>query len=352
MKLNRMPIKPFLLSTVALLIGIMISLAVVEVGVRSFNLDEQKLPDWEDRPHKYFLHEGVHSLQDQHQALLKSKDTLRIGVIGDSFTFGPYLQVDDTFPSRLERWWNLNKEQQKVEVINYGITGLSTWQEIELVKKALSEDVDMLILAVTLNDPELVNYNPSDNKVNKFGQPIADTWLRREWKTWHLIQDRLENYRSVSKYKNYFHDLWYNNDTYGRFQSSVKEIAELSQQHQVPIVAVIFPTFGFLNDQSYPFFDLHSRAKEAMEAVAIKTLDLFKGYRHIPLDRLTVLPGRDRHPNEIAHRIAAEKIYNWLRHKNILPKKIFAKTVSPNRTSPLFQTNRTRLKIASADAAT
>jgi hypothetical protein len=43
-------------------------------------------------------------------------------------------------------------------------------------------------------------------------------------------------------------------------------------------------------------------------------------YKGIPLERLQVIPGVDRHPNEIAHRMAAEKIYLWMEDQKLLPE--------------------------------
>jgi hypothetical protein len=35
---------------------------------------------------------------------------------------------------------------------------------------------------------------------------------------------------------------------------------------------------------------------------------------------MQVIPGVDRHPNEIAHRMAAERIYLWLEEQKLLPQ--------------------------------
>ena len=40
--------------------------------------------------------------------------------------------------------------------------------------------------------------------------------------------------------------------------------------------------------------------------------------RGIPDERLQIRPGVDGHPNEIAHRIAAESLYAWLEKEQLV----------------------------------
>jgi len=47
------------------------------------------------------------------------------------------------------------------------------------------------------------------------------------------------------------------------------------------------------------------------------------------------LPGKDSHPNEIAHRIAAEQIYLWLERIDLLPKEIVIREKYRKRTTSI-----------------
>jgi hypothetical protein len=58
-----------------------------------------------------------------------------------------------------------------------------------------------------------------------------------------------------------------------------------------------------------------------MQQLGVPVLDLSAMYQGIPLERLQVIPGVDRHPNEIAHRMAAEKIYLWLESQEMIPEQ-------------------------------
>src|SRR6267154_1898539 len=71
-------------------------------------------------------------LRDREHAKSKPADTVRIAVLGDSFTEAMHVPMEQTFCSVLER-----KLQEcnafpgkKVEVINFGVSGYGTGQEL------------------------------------------------------------------------------------------------------------------------------------------------------------------------------------------------------------------------------
>ena len=75
------------------------------------------------------------------------KKAQHILCIGDSFTFGPYLENHDTYPGIL------NKMFPEKEVINAGVAGYSIEQEAELFEeRAKYCEPDILILQVLDND--------------------------------------------------------------------------------------------------------------------------------------------------------------------------------------------------------
>ena len=45
-----------------------------------------------------------------------------------------------------------------------------------------------------------------------------------------------------------------------------------------------------------------------------------------------MIPGVDRHPNELGHRIAGEQIYLWLEKQGLLPEELKIKKRYKTRT--------------------
>jgi len=86
--------------------------------------------------------------------LVFPKQKQRILVLGDSFTFGPFLSNQDTYPSLL------NEKYPQKEVINAGVAGYTITDETSLfLERAKYIEPDIVILQVLDNDlPDLFSY--------------------------------------------------------------------------------------------------------------------------------------------------------------------------------------------------
>ena len=51
---------------------------------------------------------------------------VRILTLGDSNTYGLYLQADQAYPSLLEQQWNAHHPDNRIEVINLGFPGTNS----------------------------------------------------------------------------------------------------------------------------------------------------------------------------------------------------------------------------------
>ena len=329
--------KKILFSVVLIGFGLIVSLFLIEILFRlSMWLAPQK-PKWTDRPPFYFQAEASDTLQDYAHTDKKASDTFRIAVVGDSFTFAPYMQFTDAFPKVLERMLNLNKTGKHAEVINYGVPAYSTSHEIAKITKAIEQEADLIILQITLNDPEIKPYTPIGISVfDTFGQLKVtgfEKFVFDHWKTLGFVVTRLHNSQTTRDYTKYFNDLFFKEKTWNNFHDSLGEIARLTTTAKTPIVAVVFPLFGLPLDDKYPFHAIHQKVHGALEELKIPYLDLYKLYEGIPLDRLQVIPDGDRHPNEIAHRMAAETIYTWLTNEQaLIPEELKIKLRFQGRT--------------------
>jgi hypothetical protein len=336
----------FFASLFASIFGIAVALGAVEVGVRLLvPVRAEKGPGWSDRPRFYFGSPEVPTMQDFPHNPSKPANVFRIATIGDSFTFAPYMQFTDTFPKKLEQMLNVSGAERKAEVINFGVPAYSTSHEIPVVKTALQEGSDLIILQITLNDPEVKGHTPTgitENMADRFGQlNMTGTlgWLASHWRTVGFVLTRLHNRQTHQAYIDYFNDLFSNPSTWNQFSGSMRTIVSLVKDAKKPVVAVVFPLFGIPMDDTYPFYPLHAKVIEFMTSLGVPTLDVSSAYNGIPLERLQVIPGVDRHPNEIAHRMAAEEIYLWLEDQRLLPddfviKEKFATRLGVNKQRP------------------
>jgi len=309
--------------------GILAALVVIEVAFRLFY--RPPVP-WNDRPKAYFIPENATVLTDRAYPPTKAPGTVRIAVVGDSFSFGPYMQFDDTFSKRLERWLNLNTEQPAVEVINYGVPRYSTSHEVAVVERAIKAGADLIVLQITLNDPEIKPYRPTGLLVDETTGNVAVTNpILRHWRSLGYVVTRFKNTATHREYVRYFFKLFEGKKTWRHFTDSLNGIVKRCADAGVPLVATVFPLFGHPVNKDYPFYPLHEKVAGALQERGVSSLDIAEHYRNMPLDRLQVIPIADRHPNEIGHRIAAEAMLPWLQSLNLLPAAIFPRRVVPER---------------------
>ena len=294
-----------------------VALLVVEIGFRF--LKPKADPKWSDRPYAYFLAERPAG--DKSGILPpKAPNTFRVGVVGDSFTFGPHLQVEDTFPKRMETWLNLNPQAPKVEVLNRGVSGFSTFDEIALAERVIiQEQADLLVLEVTLNDALL---HPLDQKTRHelFGASYQKWRIFQLWSSLGYLAGRLHATATYHRYIDYHRRPFFERETQERFKTGIRTMAELAKRRGVPMVAIIFPLFDFPFNAKYPFVDVHQLVGRVLTEYGVSYVDLQHAYDGVPHQHLQVIPGGDSHPNEIAHRIAAERLLAFLASKKLLPE--------------------------------
>ena len=84
----------------------------------------------------------------------KPAGTVRVLCVGDSYTFGPYVTDEETFPSRLSaRLKERAGAVATVEVINGGVSGFSIEDELIFVRdKAFAVQPDVIVLSFCQND--------------------------------------------------------------------------------------------------------------------------------------------------------------------------------------------------------
>jgi len=89
---------------------------------------------------------------------------------------------------------------------------------------------------------------------------------------------------------------------------ALKTMGGMCRERGIPLVVAIFPLFGNPLDDRYPFADIHAKVAQAAGEAGAKVVDLLPLYRGLDWRLLVVDGANDEHPNEIAHRIAAQAI--------------------------------------------
>lgn len=207
-----------------LLFGIFLSIAVLEFGVRLLGAKPQTYLrkfsqyhptlGWEKTPNaegefirgdvKIYEQMNSHGLRDDEYPYEKAKDNYRILVLGDSFTEGYDVELNNVFVQMLERMLNDSLAAQtgyRFEVINAGTGGYSTDQEFLFYQtEGYKYNPDLVILMVyAAND---IFYNIK-NQYGNYYKPLFEV----QNDSLYLTNIPLPEQQSTESVKNIFREL-------------------------------------------------------------------------------------------------------------------------------------------------
>ncbi|MDD2325781.1 MAG: hypothetical protein PHW63_07260 [Alphaproteobacteria bacterium] len=119
---------------------------------------------------------GFHDIE---HSPVKSPQTKRIAVFGNSFTMCAQVPTDACYVQQLETALNTCLKNEKVETVNYGVDGYSLEQSFLLLQKVLTENQpDLILLQVVLypfnNELDTGSRKAPDIRFTQDGQPIVE----------------------------------------------------------------------------------------------------------------------------------------------------------------------------------
>jgi hypothetical protein len=209
------------------------------------------------------------------------------------------------------------------EVINWSHPGWSTIHETRSLTNELDRlSPDLLVLSFVLNDPEPAQRGPREENWGPLETRVPETgpsrFLFRHSRIFGLLWTGLENRRLRRELDAYYHKL-FEGQTWIDCRWALRRIRAASYERGIPMVLVVFPLFQGQMDSTYPYLDLHARVRAMEDTLGVPVLDLFETYRGVDGRRLAVVPFTDAHPSELAHRLAADAILEFLLEKGLVP---------------------------------
>ncbi|MFN2415830.1 MAG: SGNH/GDSL hydrolase family protein, partial [Pyrinomonadaceae bacterium] len=161
---------PLRVRVAVVLASVVFALVVFEVFLRAAGYSYQTFyrPDdalgyalepgaegWHKKEGRSYVRVNSDGLRDREYARRKPPNTLRIAVLGDSYAEALQVSEEDGFTSVVER--RLGEcpalGGRAVEVINFGVSGYSTAQELlTLRRKVWAYEPDVVLLMVTTNN--------------------------------------------------------------------------------------------------------------------------------------------------------------------------------------------------------
>src|SRR5215471_21589382 len=161
-------------TTLIALITLVVFLVTGEILTRLFKEELPRVVASENQKLVYELNKSYaeinsFGMRDEEFAIDSIRDLYKIAIIGDSHAYSTSVKNrTETFPSQLETSLNQDIGQRIVKVLNFGVPGYNTAQELEVLKtKALIFEPRMIVLQYCINDTHICNYiQPEDKKLN------------------------------------------------------------------------------------------------------------------------------------------------------------------------------------------
>lgn len=216
----------------------------------------------------------------------KPASTYRIALLGDSFAFGWGVEQDKTFAHRLES--NLNRIANgkiKFEVLNFGVPGYSTFQEVEKFKvRGVCFKPDAVLIYFVQNDFGLPFFIRDVSQSGSAGLFTSTQFA-------HLLNRRDEKAQEAqAKQKG-----WDPN-------SALQELSKLSKQEGFKIYLAINPRKTWKKDLSKLWVLQRDRSIQLIK-LREDLLKIIKS-RNIPEADLTL--SDDPHPSPVRHAILGD----------------------------------------------
>ncbi len=230
----------------------------------------------------------------------------RISFLGDSFTAGHGVAIDETF------FMKIRKDNPAIEIHSLAQPGYDTPDEISMLNDLLRKGYvpDTIVLIYNLND--IVPY------MSKWRQPAhLQTGTDKQgflvnhsyfvnflyWRYRVKSNPGLSNYYSVV-------GKLYNSTEWTHQKKDLLTLKNTVESHGGSLMAVTFPFLHF-NPKDYPYKGIHQNIEQFWINQNVPHLDLFEAFQKENTMRI-VVNKFDRHPNAIAHAIASKEIEKFI----------------------------------------
>ena len=236
----------------------------------------------------------------------------RVVLLGDSFTEGQGVREEDTTARVLERL--LNEGGVRSEVRNYGRRGHDFPKLARAFERVMELEPDLVVYAMVPNDPER-------SAAFEAARVDVDDWIvdRRRGVTSReapapplslllaLAGDRFDTWRVSRASTRWYFDLYGtpNREGWEKTRDYLRSMQRQVTARGGKLLVATWPLLVALDE--YPFRGIEDTVARFLDDAAIPRHPLRPALAGRPTPSLWV-HALDRHPNEHAHRLAAESL--------------------------------------------
>jgi len=277
--------------------------------------------------------------RDRDFSINKPQDTIRIVMLGDSFTFGDGLPIEHTIAKQLECILNENNKNNQYEVMNFGISGYNTMSEVIFFEqKALKYKPDIVFIMYFLNDPDKTTINFSLGNYglevclflkDYFSGKIIDKKLILQVKNFlgsKLVEKKLkaihDNNSDLNTYYHFIHNIpFYWDDV----KDSFKKLRKLCDKNNIKTTIAVIPELNVSSLSEYDYADIHSLVLNEASTNGFNTIDILPFFENLDINSLK-LSKFDHHTSAFGNRIIAYSIASLILKTKLMTDKNEFKT--------------------------
>jgi lysophospholipase L1-like esterase len=263
------------------------------------------VPNYEGKTYDAILKFNSLGIRDYERPILK--DAYRIGIFGDSITFGQGVELKNTFAKILELQLNEHyKTKPQIQVFNFGVPSYNTINEYIYLKDSYQKyKPDLVILQYTAEDDSI----SSHKKQYKFISFIKDIAQQ-----FYIYQFLVSNIYSLMDYStDHKSSNIYSNDNEGwlETQKAFKDIKQFAEENNFQLLFALY-----VNKYKDPIV---RKIKNAVKNAQIDNVVLIDNFFHEVKEKeqLLWLKSDDHHFSKLAHQLTAKGIYQYLIDKEI-----------------------------------
>jgi hypothetical protein len=236
------------------------------------------------------LRTNAQGLRDVAYPLAGTPGTLRIAVVGSSFTMPAGVPLEGSWHYQLEQRLDALDPARKHEAINFAVGGYSARQMIAVLKKKVFAYSPQLVLFELTTHTPYLDY-PPDFYSKPYAVPAVTHPFFRSF-----VLDRL---RAPAAGPN-ADAVPYASDRLAAVDATMQEAAGIAAEHGVPICFLVLN----MNQETAANAKALLGVARRHSSCAVDTTPAFAG---MDLAKLVIYP-IDAHPNAIAHGIFADAV--------------------------------------------
>lgn len=287
-----------------------------------------------------------HGMRDREYSLEKPSGTYRIAVLGDSKTFGNFLPIADVYTEVLER--RLLGAGYRVEVLNFGVGGYDTVQEVaQLERHGVAFDPDLVVVGYCMNDVGVVSANLEHlENLRRWDSPIYRSrvalFLARQRERIVLAREARranELDRFVTRFAGRIDPIgedsiasagvgrlstllasspgvhetigWYAEpERIGRLRYTFRRLSELAAEHGFDLAILVFP---YLEPSTPVHRAAYDILRHEAERQSIDVLEVVDDFEEAGIERLRQSRNDLIHPGAAGHSLIAGVLEAYVR---------------------------------------